>query len=120
LCFAIQTLLELHWEKAGLTPRRTFDGIESRTIHHRKKERLVVHGLVLWGDRIGAEDHLEVFGLEVKVDPDRLCGYTLMFGRKGAESRRLSHRDHVQLIKEIDEPNLWEWAHVFEMDRASP
>jgi len=67
----VEALVRLQHLRARLVEQ------EFHTMHALRKDT-VVHGLVFWGDRAGAEGHLEVFGLEVKINPDKLHGYTLM------------------------------------------
>ena len=76
---------------------------------------------MIWGipkDTSG-QQWLEVFSADLKVAEDgtTLEDWTLRFGRKGEEGRRVSLREPKTLLKELAEAGRWEWALVFKKDR---
>jgi hypothetical protein len=112
----LEYLLTGLWDSSSLSMARWFDGLVEETYKVRKRRRVEVRGLMYWGT-IGRDTRqwVDVFAADLcAVDGrDELETYTLRFGRKGLEDRRILFGEHRDLRQELKQPTEWEWAFVF-------
>jgi hypothetical protein len=119
LCFGLITLLEHHWSRRHPQTPRWFDGPQEwhRQLPHRPGV-LFFKGVICWGEQGRQEQWFEALTADFKVEKeqDKLRSYTIRFGRKGVEERRLPIVDpsRVMLLRELEKPKEWEPAEVFE------
>jgi hypothetical protein len=113
----LEYLLTGLWASAVLAQARWFDGLAEAAFKVRKRTILEVRGLMYWGPtgRDGRQ-WVDVFSANLRAVNGRedLAGYTLRFGRKGMEERRIVFGEHRELQQELDRSRGWEWAFVFE------
>ena len=119
----LEYLLTGLWAASKLLPGRWFDGLAEATFKPRKRTRLEVRGLMYWGFiRRDVGQWVDVFSADLSLDPghEELRAYTLQFGRKGSEKRRILFGEHRDLRHELAHPGNWEWAFVFKKKEADP
>ena len=113
----LQTLLEWHWHSAGLWQYKWFDGIGEGTLKATSADTLFVSGMMVWGDsgNTSGPQWWDVFSADLRIsgNPSVLAKYTLRFGRKGFEERRIYCDQPQQLRQELNDLASLKWAHVF-------
>jgi hypothetical protein len=109
----LEFLLEALWPFTRLAQDRWFDGLTVGTYRVRKGRRIDVRGLMVWGT-LGSDKRqwVDVFASDLCAVDGRVS-YTLRFGRKGVEDRRVPYGEHRDLLRELEQPRDWEWAFVF-------
>jgi hypothetical protein len=117
----LEYLLTGLWDSESLGQARWFDGLAEATFKVSKPSLVEVRGLMHWGS-IGRDGRqwVDVFSADLRAVPGReeLAAYTLRFGRKGLEERRIPLGEHHDLRQELKQPRDWEWAFLFEKTQS--
>lgn len=119
----LEVLLTGLWDSGTIAKARWFDGLVEATFKVRNRTRVDVRGLMYWGT-LGRDTRqwVDVFSADLRAvaGPEERAAYTLRFGRKGMEERRILFGEHRDLRQELQHPGDWEWASVFEKAEADP
>lgn len=113
---ALESLLGWHWHSRGLSRSVWFDGVDERTIRPQPPDRLELFGFMTWAEA-GREQWSEIFYADLQLAPSaiELSAYTLRFGRKGQECRKIPYGKYAKQRTELNGVDQLEWAFVFTM-----
>lgn len=116
LSSSLERLLGWHWHSRGLSRSVWFDGLDEPTIRPHPPDRLELFGLMTWAEG-GREQWSEIFYADIQLAPgaSELSAYTLRFGRKGQEGRKIPYGKYAKLRTELNDIDRVEWAFVFTM-----
>jgi hypothetical protein len=117
LSSALECLLTWHWHSRGLSRSIWFDGVDEPTIRPHRPDRLEILGFMVWADD-GKKQWSEIFSADIRLarGATALSGYTLRFGRKGFEDRKILYGKYAKLRTEMNDIDRLEWAFVFRME----
>lgn len=115
----LECLLMWHWRQRGLSRSIWFDGVDEPTIRLHRPDRLEIFGFMVWAED-GKKQWSELFSADIQLahGATALLRYTIRFGRKGYEGRKIPYGKYAKLRTEMNGADRLEWAFVFGMEEG--